>query len=323
MNKKKWLTGLAIVCVLAIAFFWGGNFQKQSVKTDNNVGQLTHNSSLEQTGEAGSATDELENNQEKHLESNPEVQSEAQSNEGLKDDGEAPVDQSSTSSTIIPEPDKQPEPETKPIVPTPAATAANGSNQAAEASNNSEKAPASTPAPIETKEPNDKDKYLTDPVLPGKPEPVEWQDTKIDKQKELTVTLSVSAATILDNLNIFDADKLEVLPQDGIIYAAKKVVFYEGESVFDVLLRELKANKIHMEFNRTPLYNSNYIEGINNIYEFDCGELSGWIYKVNGWFPNYGSSRYALQDGDVVEWVYTCDLGRDVGGYVAAAGESK
>ena len=53
---------------------------------------------------------------------------------------------------------------------------------------------------------------------------------------------------------------------------------------------------------------------IANLYEFDVGELSGWMYKVNGWFPNYGCSRYLLADGDNVEWVYTCDLGSDVGG---------
>lgn len=157
----------------------------------------------------------------------------------------------------------------------------------------------------------------------GKPKPVEWQDATVDKKKQLTATLSVSAATILDNMDIFNEDKLEVLPADGIIYKAQKVTFYEGESVFDVLLREMKKNKIHMEFSMTPIYNSNYIEGINNLYEFDAGELSGWMYKVNGWFPNYGSSRYVLKDGDVIDWVYTCDLGRDVGGYVATGGAQK
>ena len=50
------------------------------------------------------------------------------------------------------------------------------------------------------------------------------------------------------------------------------------------------------------------------MYEFDCGALSGWMYRVNGWYPNYGCSRYQLKDGDVVEWRYTCDLGNDVGG---------
>lgn len=165
-----------------------------------------------------------------------------------------------------------------------------------------------------------KDPFLTDPVPEGKPSPVEWQDITVNKAKEFTITLSVTAATILDNLDQFDPDKLEVLPSDGVIYKAQTVTFYEGESVFDVLLREMKSNKIHMEFSMVPMYNSHYIEGINNIYEFDCGELSGWMYKVNGWFPNYGSSRYQLQDGDVVEWVYTCDLGRDVGDEWNAAG---
>ncbi|WP_253298180.1 DUF4430 domain-containing protein [Paenibacillus sp. MSJ-34] len=165
-----------------------------------------------------------------------------------------------------------------------------------------------------------KDQYLTDPVPEGKPKPVEWQDVTLNKDKKLTATLSVTCYTILDNMDLFNKDKLEVLPEDGVIYPAQAVTFYEGESVFDVLHREMKEHQIHMEFSMTPIYNSNYIEGINNIYEFDCGELSGWMYKVNGWFPNYGSSRYMLKDGDVVEWVYTCDLGRDVGGGWAAAG---
>jgi hypothetical protein len=181
-------------------------------------------------------------------------------------------------------------------------------------------APATASKPPATA-PDGKDQYQTEPVPSGKPKPVEWQDVEVDKSKSLTVTLSVSAATILNHLDSFNEDKLEVLPKDGIIYKAQKVAFYEGESVFDVLLREMKKNKIHMEFEMTPIYNSNYIEGIHNIYEFDCGELSGWMYKVNGWFPNYGASRYALKDGDVVEWVYTCDLGRDVGGYNVGAGD--
>ena len=167
---------------------------------------------------------------------------------------------------------------------------------------------------------DEKDKYLTDPVPEGKPDPVEWQDVTKDMDKEHTVTLSVTCETILNNMNLFNKDKLEVLPEDGIIYPTSTVTFYEGESVFDVLLREMKNNKIHMEFVMTPIYNSHYIEGINNIYEFDCGELSGWMYKVNNWFPNYGASRYMLVDGDVIQWIYTCDLGRDIGGNMAITG---
>jgi len=127
-------------------------------------------------------------------------------------------------------------------------------------------------------------------------------------------TVSITCETILDNMDKFDQSKLEVLPEDGVISASIEIEFYEGESAFDALLRATKDRKIHMEFVTTPVYNSSYIEGINNIYEFDCGELSGWMYKVNDWFPNYGSSRYQLKDGDHVQWIYTCDLGRDIGG---------
>lgn len=168
-----------------------------------------------------------------------------------------------------------------------------------------------------------KDKYLTDPVPKGKPKPVEWQSARINKEKNLTCTLSVTCKTILENMDKFNKDKLEVLPSDGTIYKTRKVIFHEGESVFDVLLREMKNNKIHMEFEMTPIYNSNYIEGIHNLYEFDCGELSGWMYKVNGWFPNYGCSRYLLKDGDVIEWIYTCDLGRDIGGGMNVGGKKQ
>lgn len=161
------------------------------------------------------------------------------------------------------------------------------------------------------------DKYLTDPVPEGMPEPIEPEDTIIKKDKTYYCTLSIRCDTILDNRDKLDKELLYLLEEDGIkegvIYPTTKVEFYEGESVFDVLLRETKAEGIHMEFSFTPMYNSHYIEGINNFYEFSCGELSGWMYRVNGWFPNYGCSRYQLKDGDVIEWVYTCDLGRDVG----------
>ena len=80
------------------------------------------------------------------------------------------------------------------------------------------------------------------------------------------------------------------------------------------MLKNLQEDKIHIEFVKTPVYDSAYIEGINNLYEFDCGELSGWMYKVNGNFPNYGCTNYKIKNGDNIEFVYTCDLGKDVGG---------
>ena len=121
-------------------------------------------------------------------------------------------------------------------------------------------------------------------------------------ENELTCTLSVMCDEAVGKCK----EKNAIIPSDGIIYLGKAVSFINGESVFDVLLREMTENKIHLEFKKTPIYNSMYIEGIGNLYEFDCGETSGWKYKVNGEFPNVGCSSYILKAGDSIEWVYVC-----------------
>lgn len=158
-----------------------------------------------------------------------------------------------------------------------------------------------------------KDQYQTNPVPAGKPEPVEPENAETG-EKKYSCTISISCATILDNMELLDKKKVSLIPEDGWILKPVTVSFQEGESVFDVLQRVCKEKKIHMEFSNTPMYNSAYIEGIYNIYEFDVGSLSGWNYKVNDWFPNYGCSRYQLKDGDVINWMYTCNLGKDIGG---------
>lgn len=129
-----------------------------------------------------------------------------------------------------------------------------------------------------------------------------------------TCTLAVTCGTILANRGDLNPDKKELVPADGVILPARSVAFQPGENVFDILRREMKRARIHFEFVSTPMYDSAYIRGIHNLYEGDCGPLSGWTYKVNGRLPNYGISQCLPQSGDVVEIVYSCDLGRDVEG---------
>ena len=130
-------------------------------------------------------------------------------------------------------------------------------------------------------------------------------------------TIEIRCDTILDNMENLKAGKEGYVPSNGKILSTVKVSFETGETVFDVLKRVCSLSGIQLEYSWTPMYNSYYVEGINNLYEFDCGNESGWMYKVNGWFPNYGSSSYTLKDGDVIVWTYTCNgLGADVGGTV-------
>lgn len=140
-------------------------------------------------------------------------------------------------------------------------------------------------------------------------------DVKTDtgSSSTLTCTFSIECSTILDNMDKLTAGKEEFVPSNGLILAPSSVTFTKGESVFDILQRVCKEAGIHMESANSPGYDTDYIEGINQLYEFDCGELSGWMYSVNGWFPNYGCSKYSVEDGDVIKLIYTCNLGKDVG----------
>ena len=108
-------------------------------------------------------------------------------------------------------------------------------------------------------------------------------------------------------------EKKGIVPANGVILSGCEIEVQEGDSVYDVLVRACRQNKIHMDADYTPAYGSAYIKGIANLYERDCGSLSGWTYRVNGVFQSVGCSSYDANEGDVIEFLYTCDLGADVG----------
>ena len=132
-----------------------------------------------------------------------------------------------------------------------------------------------------------------------------------------TSTIEVRCDTILDNMGDLAPGKSSCVPGNGVILAASTVRFAQGDTVLDVLKAASSATGLQLEYSYTPGYGSYYVEGINNLYEFDCGNESGWMYKVNGWFPNYGCSEYQVHDGDVIVWCYTCKgYGADLGASV-------
>ena len=132
-----------------------------------------------------------------------------------------------------------------------------------------------------------------------------------------TVKISIRCDTILENYENLDSSLQsdEYVPTDGVILPETEYVLRPGDTVFDILSRAVRYNKIQMEYQGADenSFGSVYVKGIHWLYEFSCGPLSGWMYKVDGKFPNYGCSKYVLEDGQTIEWVYTCDLGHDVG----------
>lgn len=105
------------------------------------------------------------------------------------------------------------------------------------------------------------------------------------------------------------------IPADGVILESTEYSIKEGDSVFDILLRAVKQNKIQLDYQGADknLLGTVYVKGINHLYEYEFGELSGWMYRVNGEFSGKGCNDYPVSDKDVIEWVYTRDLGKDVG----------
>lgn len=98
---------------------------------------------------------------------------------------------------------------------------------------------------------------------------------------------------------------------DSVIFPATKIGIEAGESVLDVSLKVLKQYKI--QFEASGVGSATYIKGIDDLYQFDEGPQSGWLFKVNDTFPEEGSGAYEVKSGDTVQWVYTVNLGKDVG----------
>lgn len=126
-------------------------------------------------------------------------------------------------------------------------------------------------------------------------------------------TITIRCDVLLDKLDELSLGVASLVPEDGCLLEETTVLLEEGDSAFDILQRVAQENQLHLEFSTSPMYDSTYVEGLCNLYEMDCGPLSGWTYRINDVFPGYGTSQYTISDGDVIQILYTCDLGADVG----------
>lgn len=105
-----------------------------------------------------------------------------------------------------------------------------------------------------------------------------------------------------DSVNIVIIGPEEV----GEILSPTDVTIEDGDTVLNVLIEVTKEKKIQMEYKGAKAFA--YIEGIDNIYEFDYGNTSGWKYRVNGTVPGKSCGAYVVKPGDIVEIIYVLDL---------------
>lgn len=127
------------------------------------------------------------------------------------------------------------------------------------------------------------------------------------------VTVLAECSTVLSHMDIIDpaVNPPEVVPEDGVIITRCEVSLPEGATAFDALAAAARKQRVRVDYTGSAY--GTYVRGIGYVTEFGFGELSGWMYTVNGEFPDVSVSDRVLGSGDVVEFRYTCDLGRDVG----------
>jgi len=129
----------------------------------------------------------------------------------------------------------------------------------------------------------------------------------------MEVTFSADCKSVLGRMDTIDpsVNQPSVIPPDGVVIAECTLSLPEGSSAFDALITAARQQQVRVDYTGSSW--GTYVRSIGYISEFGFGELSGWMYRVNGEFPRVYAGEFTLHEGDVVEFVYTCDLGGDVG----------
>ena len=124
-----------------------------------------------------------------------------------------------------------------------------------------------------------------------------------------TATLTVSCENLLGDERADDGLRAAV-PDDGLLVPPTEVTVLEGDTAFTLLERVCAERGLALDVQRG--LSGVYVQGIGGVREFDCGALSGWLFRINGEIRSTDSGSVVLQDGDVLEFLYTCELGADI-----------
>ncbi|WP_413300527.1 DUF4430 domain-containing protein [Bacillus sp. 1P10SD] len=125
--------------------------------------------------------------------------------------------------------------------------------------------------------------------------PTQTQPSTTPTSKPSTTTPPKPATTV--TLSI-------VGPKDrGTIVSATKVSFKDGDTIYDIILATAKKHGIVIDSRGSGA--TAYIEGIDNIYEFDYGPKSGWVFEQNGVSLTKSIGVTKIKDGDRIECIYT------------------
>lgn len=103
--------------------------------------------------------------------------------------------------------------------------------------------------------------------------------------------------------------KVENGEDEWLLMLSKRVI-EKGSTVYELLVNVCREENIVVDASGGD--GAKYVKGINQLYEFDKGPESGWIFRVNGIVEQQSAAQVKLEMADVVEWIYTLQLGADV-----------
>ena len=112
---------------------------------------------------------------------------------------------------------------------------------------------------------------------------------------KIVVYLSVNCINAV-NANVASAASFA---PSGVILAGKEITVDPDSSVFDVL----KASGFTI--NASNSFLGTYVSAIQGVREGEAAGKGGWIYSINGEFPNLSASKVTVKNGDVVFFHYT------------------
>ncbi len=160
-----------------------------------------------------------------------------------------------------------------------------------------------TKSPKQKKSP----KVTSAPKVTSVPKPTSAPKPTSTPKVKKEVTITIECTRILNKKDLWKEGIEEIIPVNGV-YFKGVIPFDEKMSAYDVLKMACKKDNIALDSQYTPLYETYYIKGIGNLYEFDCGGESGWKYSVNGATPGVGCSSYYVEPEDSILFFYDYQL---------------
>ena len=123
--------------------------------------------------------------------------------------------------------------------------------------------------PIETQKPGANGTNAPEPSAMPAPTPVPTAEPKKN-----TVTIQIRCDTAVKNGMHREAKWAGIVPASGCILDTTEFEIEDGNTVLDVLKMARDKFRLHMEYSGGSGSGA-YVEGINNLYEFDGGRWSG------------------------------------------------